>query len=160
NNFSYGGGMFCLGSTTLINSTIAENASDGKTFGGGLAIFSSANGVTSITNSTISGNTSYAAGGMLLRSETIIRNSTIAFNSSSGNGYAAGISIKPFGPPITVILESTLVANNLQNGLESDLGVQDPNNSVAFSGSSNLVVSSPVMLLLPGDTITDAPLLG
>jgi len=157
---SYGAGLRCQDDVTLSNSTISDNISDHSTDGGGIFVIGTGANTTSIINSTVSGNMSQSAGGLLLRTGTIvIQNSTIAFNSTSASLYAAGIEIEPLGSSVAVTFESTLVSNNLRNGLEMDLGASlDSVYPVTFSGSNNLIVSSTAML--PGDTITDAPLLG
>ncbi|NEO85775.1 MAG: DUF4347 domain-containing protein [Spirulina sp. SIO3F2] len=150
-----GGGVYVTGTTTLTDSTIAGNISKNK--GGGIyfrnhltaenstisgnvsnrggGIYSRGGGTVTVTNSTISGNsTSDRGGGLFARGRSggtiTFFNSTIANNTANRDG--GGI----FRNASTVNLTNTIVATNVANRSGNDL-----------SGTFNTVESS-----LIGDT--------
>ncbi|MEM8642643.1 MAG: DUF4347 domain-containing protein [Cyanobacteria bacterium P01_G01_bin.54] len=150
-----GGGVYATGTTTLTNSTIAGNTSNNK--GGGIyfrnhltvenstisgnvsnrggGIYSRGGGTVTLTNTTLSGNSSSdRGGGIFLRGRsggtTSMFNSTIANNTASLDG--GGI----FRNGGTVNLTNTIVATNIAYRSGNDL-----------SGTFNTIESS-----LIGDT--------
>ncbi len=84
-----GGGVHCVGTLAITNSTISNNAA--TTSGGGV----NCTGVTTISNSTISNNTSASTGGGGVFSSGVstITNSTLSNNTATATGggiYATG----------------------------------------------------------------------
>lgn len=85
-----GGGIHNHGDLTVINSTISDNSSTGV--GGGVnSLLFSGNGVTSLINTTIHGNTSDMDGSGMYSGGTnggpvIVQNSTVTGNHSGGSG--------------------------------------------------------------------------
>lgn len=141
-----GGGGYLLGTVQIITSTIAGNRA---IIGGGLELGPDANHAATILDSTISGNAaSSAVGGVTSFMSLSIDNSTIAFNTSAGNGgFPAGV----FFNGATLNLQSSIIANNTAGSDLFDLA-----GSSTISGSHNLITSSPVA---PSDTISRCPLL-
>ncbi|TAF52449.1 MAG: hypothetical protein EAZ61_08065, partial [Oscillatoriales cyanobacterium] len=111
------------------NTTIANNSAG---YGGGVYNSSSATGLT-IQNSTISGNAaSSSGGGGFFFAPATIRQSTIAFNSTSSTfSFIGGLGIQnSFG--VTLTLENSIVANSIGGvdvGLTTGVG-----GSFVFSG--------------------------
>lgn len=148
------GGVLANGNVVLRGSTISGNYADGAV--GGIAAFSKHNAsvVTSITNSTISGNSAALyTGGLWTNSGKVnLYNSTIAFNTAATGGsgsnpyvYAAtGVTISDATGPVSVFMVSTLIADNqFGNPLyfDSDLSMPTLTSNVTFSGSGNLVTT-------------------
>lgn len=138
---THGGFLFSIGRGNLVisNSTIANNV-------GGIQVRELAAGFTStIRNSTISsnssssGSTSYGGVRAHAGSKLSIYNSTIASNASTVG--IAGIST--VGSNVLVRLENTIVANNYNNGIRSDVSAATD----AFNASSkyNLISHDPSM---------------
>lgn len=148
-----GGGILCLGcAVQLTSSSVSGNVAESD--GGGIAIRYGeyAPSPTTIINSTISGNTGSEGGGLMLDGGNAqVSNSTIAFNLATTRG--AGISASQYSYQIE--LQSTIVSDNLTGG--------SPGNVWAFpktiSGANNLVPNPSGPGELPGDTITQDPLL-
>jgi hypothetical protein len=137
-----------------------------------VVIFPLVLGATSatISNSTISGNTAPKIGALYSNISTTIRNSTIAFNHKQAlSGNSAGVTFSAATGPITVNLQSNLIANNTYIALGStnnnDLSTTgtSASNTVTINGASNLIRApdSSVSAKLPADTIVgQCPLLG
>jgi CSLREA domain-containing protein len=140
-----GGGLFnsnLAGTTTLTvsNSTISGN------MGGGVYNSVSQGGVImgTISNVTISGNTSGFGGGIANSSQTsgstvnlAISNSTISGNNAAGtNGIGGGIANNEFGSTNTLTLHNTIVAGNFRN---SGASSSDISSSVDPASSFNLI---------------------
>jgi hypothetical protein len=148
------GGMYVLGNTIIQNSTIDGNGA-GTIAGGAFLLGGGATTPISISNSTVSGNTSPVVGGLfILGYPAQIGSSTIAFNVETGpTKYGAGIYS---GSDIT--FESSIVgANSIDSGgtlIADDIG---GSSTAVFSGHNNLatyVVGSQVM---PADTLYENP---
>lgn len=142
-----GGGIFTHGTTMIDSSTIDSNQA--RT-GAGLYVQNAANPVTTIINSTVSGNHATGPGGngsgaIAANGNTAIYNSTIAFNSAVS--APAGVEVTG-----SIILYSTIIADNMQPGA----GVADFYAAAggALNGSHNLIVSANRM---PSGTIMSAP---
>jgi trimeric autotransporter adhesin len=129
NNFSVSaGGLFNMGTATIISSTISGNTAtnDGPTQnggegGGGIVNGSGSSGTLKIVNSTISGNKAHghfggiynANGTVKLANVTITEN--IADSNSDGYGNGGGIAINA-AYPTTVRIQNSILAGNLSNG--------------------------------------------
>lgn len=165
---SDGAGIYIAGlSLTLVNTTVTGNFTDGTTGGGdGGGIFASGNpeNITtlSITNSTISNNTSIAGGGILTGFVNLtITDSTIS-NNISGDG--GGINTTATNSIIT----NSTISNNTTSGTDSGGGItidNDPGNTTTLinvtisennyngngNGSGGIVVRDGIVSL--GNTI-------
>ena len=105
----FGGGIASIGTLTVNNCTISNNAASNGNSGGGIGIADGTSAVTTINNSTITGNTTTLLGGGIRTGTgtTTVTNSTITNNTSSG---ANGGGIRNSGG--TVTLTNTIVAGN------------------------------------------------
>lgn len=145
---------------TINRSTISGNGGGASSFGGGLLIDGTVSGVVDLLDSTISGNTATAGGGVSLGSDTNISllgqyngvttgsidfdNSTIAGNTSTSHG--GGVYLSQYdsgGPPVkksgTASITSTIVAGNTAAGVPQDLDRVDTSTSGGFTGAFSLV---------------------
>ena len=116
NSATFGGGIASqLGGLTIEASTISHNSAER---GGGIHTYTDLSGIqTTITNSTISGNTANSAGGGILNANglTVIRNSTVTDNSLGGVASIGSSRARSE-------LFSTLVAGNGQSDVDTFLG--------------------------------------
>ncbi len=157
---SAGGGVFIQGSTTLVNSTVSDNAA--KT-AAGLDVFSGLPGANTflMRNSTISGNHATASiGGLYVNSGTTkFYNSTIAFNTAVIT--APGLELSASKAPMSVTLQSTLMSNNTYGAVDNDLTTVN-NPAITFNaGPANNLIRITGAGGLPGDTkFITCPLLG
>jgi hypothetical protein len=171
------GAVLAEGNVVLTASTVSDNYSSGSV--GGFAAFSShnASATTTITNSTISGNSAaqYTGGLFANSGKVYLNNSTIAFNTAGTNldtgntpnaYYAAGVAISDAGGAVTVDMRSTLIANNtVGTGTpsNSDFSVPALTSNITLFGTNNLIRTHvPDSLdFLPAGTIENTcPLLG
>jgi hypothetical protein len=108
NTADQGGGIYTLGTTSMLNSTLDGNVA--PTFGGGLVMFS---GSATLEGVTVSGNSSdgYAAGVLNNLGTLTITNSTISGNTAPTYTGLANIS----ADATTEVLNST-IADNLVTG--------------------------------------------
>jgi predicted outer membrane repeat protein len=144
---SFGGGIVVGRGATISDSTISNNAA---TIGGGLLVYGDGAVSSLIANSTISGNFAVLyGGGIYSKGPMTIQSTTIAFNGLTQAGHGAGI----FAEYSSLELDSTIVSNNLANGVPLDV-----DGIAAIGGSHNLVIAST--LSLPPDTISSDPMLG
>jgi len=160
-----GGGLCIIGTyassgpqSTIRNSTISGNSAANTS-----AI--SSGGLLTIANSTISGNTAtgntYSAGAIFASKTLTLSNSTVAFNSSA-NGAAIWFNNQKYGSSAfyAVEFESSMVTNNLSNGVESDVYAQvQPSGGLPINGANNIVLRAAENVALPGDTRHRDPLL-
>jgi CSLREA domain-containing protein len=162
----YGGGIFSLGTTTLINSTVSNNKTGppGMVAGQGGGIFNGG-GTLTVTNSTITGNQTAngfnsEGGGIYNTSSLTVTNSTISNNKSgtgggglhnnsgtvtltnttiSGNqSITAGGGINSFG---TTNIFSCLISNNTANaggGIESGNVLKIANTTISDNKSTGV----------------------
>ena len=146
NKAKIGGGFFFYNDEagTFSNCTISNNTATDR--GGGIYLYTSS-GPVIIENCTISGNTATNSGGGIYigNDVTTIRNSTITNNTADLNGfrYGGGIYVGqggnggalPPGPPNDVLLQSTIVAGNIDRaGLTPDI-----NGPVADVSANNII---------------------
>ena len=105
-----GGGIWASGGPlTVIGSTIADN--DADDYGGGIYV-SGAAAATSITASTISGNSGFVGGGIFNNVGSVtIRSSVIVSNSSPGAGGGVGAE-SAGGERATILLANSIIAGN------------------------------------------------
>src|SRR6185312_5369302 len=172
-----GGGMYVYSDATITNSTISKNIATVGTNGSGAAVgFVGGGGIilvpfptfggnpqhSTITGSTISGNTSYkqsggidASGYVTLTNSTMsgnragfagamssyyaqltLQNSTIAFNTA----YAVGGVYAPSSNYGQLTMNSTIIASNTASyaGLAADLSERT---TIAASGDNNLIMT-------------------
>ena len=160
-----GGGLCIIGSfykpgpqSTIQNSTISGNSAADTG-----AISSS--GLLTIANSTVSGNTAtgtaYSVSAIFASKTLTLRNSTVAFNRAA-NGSAIGFNNQKYGSNnhYAVDFDSSIVANNTSNGVESDVYSQvQPGTVLTITGANNIVMSASSKVALPGDTNARDPLL-
>ena len=119
-----GGGIENHHFLSITSSTIANNTTTGFfTYAGGI-YHRSDNGVLTIDNSTISGNTGDEVGGVYADGETFITNTTITNNSGP---QAGGLLV--LGP---VTVASTIIAGNVNNTVTPD--VERSTSSITSNG--------------------------
>jgi len=141
------GGIRAIGGATISQSTISGNSADGGTGGLRLYALSSSN---RISDSTISGNSARAVGGMYVTGDTLISNSTIAFNVETTSTNGGGLRIANSSTD----LQSTIIANNASGGGAAQnvaLGIGG-----SIGGANDLIGSSP-SVTLPVGTIGGDP---
>lgn len=175
-----GGGVFLHGyaASSIGTTTISNNRAFKD--GGGLSLgrnFTTTLGTT-ITNSTISGNSASYAGGILSSAPLTINTSTIAFNTAAKGRrgaafpfsyYAPGLALNAPSVAIAVTLYGALISNNTYGAspyfTENDLSAGDNahTSNVTISGSNNLVRAHYSDVTLPamsGNISFSCPLLG
>jgi len=154
-----GGGIFAWsGNLAISGSTISGNRAD---LGGGIAADYYGATPLTIANSTLSGNSAANAGALYLGHSSgyygdstqpiVVRNSTIAANTSSAANSIGGIlDTHTSGGPST--FQSTILAGNGT----VDLAVLPLG---AITGANNLILAAPGVSL-PSGTLNTDPLLG
>lgn len=169
---SVGGGALELhGNVTITGSIIAASASSYAI--GGVNIFNNTSPgslTATISNSTITGNyAGDAIGGLYANSGHVnINNSTIAMNTAAHfaygtSYYAPGVAISSIHGPVTLSLQSTIIANNSSGGTQEDLSASPNPETVTITGSNNLVRAYKNDVTLPngqGNLTGVCPLLG
>jgi hypothetical protein len=150
-HWEIGGGLFIArNGGTIERTTISDNFA--IRFAGGLT----QEGNLELRNSTISGNSTEQddGGGLRVRQATsiFVQNSTITDNHAGSNG--GGISFIDNALPST--LDSTIVSSNSAGNGAGDIDSRMP---LLISGSHNLVGDAGANPQLPGDTLSDDPLL-
>jgi hypothetical protein len=145
-------------STTVVDSTISGNqATD---FGGGMFVVLPTNSLASaIENSTISGNTARAAGGVYTGAGTPfnIRSTTVSGNQAT-NGQAGGV----YAAGTSSTLVNSIVANNISSMTSPDLfnpgGAPTSTTNTSFSLIEN---TSGAAIVTTGPNVTGVdPVLG
>jgi len=146
---SQSGGVQVNGPVYLLASTIANN----RAGQGGAGAMGAGSESIRIKNSTIANNvaTDAGSGGLTIvqATDVVIANSTIAFNRGDSS-TASGLRLYD----AAVELRSTIIAKNLAGTAERDIG---GNAASSVSGSNNLIPAA--VIAVPGDTMTDDPLL-
>lgn len=150
NSGENGGGIYTVGSLTLFGTDVRFNdANAGSPLGNGGGIFVGTAGTISVTNSTISGNTSdISGGGLFFNSDDIspitssrIVNTTITANLSNevagSGGAGGGIYIKSAKTQLQLF--NTIVAGNVDT-----TGVGTPNEifGTVFAPSTNNLIGN------------------
>jgi len=125
---AFGGGVLSNGGDfTLTASLVSGNHSDGN--GGGIAagpgLCHSCTAQARVYNSTITGNSAYLVGGVLIGDASKVINSTIAFNTASYSKTLVSGNLKVFAAGLVayeapIYLESTLLANNVADNPYGD----------------------------------------
>lgn len=144
------GGARVRGGAVITNSTISGNHADGGI--GGLMLYGSALSPNLIANSTVSGNTASAIGGIYARGPTTIQSSTIAFNVETGVAHGGGIRLAYSSADV----ESSIIASNTSAGSDQNIGLGI---SGGVSGANDLIGPSPSVTLPPGTIQSDPELL-
>jgi hypothetical protein len=154
-----GGALELGGNVVITGSVIGMGYSSNDR--GGIDIFNKASPgtlTTTISNSTITKNVSHGYyGGLYANSGHVnIDNSTIVLNEAGGltgggpRYYSPGVELSSFYAPVTLSLQSTIIANNSANGVQNDLGVGASSN-VTITGSNNLVRNYGTGVTVPGN---------
>jgi hypothetical protein len=170
-----GGGiaMYANGTLTVRNSTVAGNTAGGGggiyfrgpgpgvlenstvsgNMGGGVqAGFMSTAGSLTIRNATISGNTGGAVTLHMFSGTALVQNSTVTANVSLGtSSLSGGIWVgAPFAgsPPVTLVLESSIVAGNTQPRSTN------PSPDLAATSSPSITIVADHSLIGVADTVT------
>jgi predicted outer membrane repeat protein len=113
--FGRGGGIFSVGTLTLINSTVSGNSTAGYARDGG-GIFSA--GTLTLTNSTVSDNFSGLYGGGIYSAGTLtLTNSTVSGNLA--HYHAGGIAIRGGTATLTNSTVSDNAASTYGGGIEN-----------------------------------------
>ena len=131
NSANYGGGLFISNPTTgtVSNSTFTGNTAANQ--GGGL--FN--NGTLTITNATVSGNTSAGAGGIHSNGTVYIANTIIANSSSGLDYYVHGITnlISPTTKYSNLVTQSGLAWATTVTSAQLNLGALQNNGGTTFT---------------------------
>ena len=147
--YTNGGGVATRSSLQLRYSEISDN----EAFTGGGAYFGSNGDLSTIESSTISGNHAASGPGGVRSWDTllIVRNSTIAFNSSDTlNVFGGGLAVGQAGGYL--VLRSSIISNNTAGGSPADICCVLPGRVL---GASNMVTS--YFGSIPPDTIVGDP---
>jgi len=156
-NGGYGGGLSNAGTVFIENSTIRDNQAAG--YGGGLA--NGLNNVISMTNSTLSGNTTTGSygGGIYNQGTFTISHGTIVSNTSSSQGGG----IYTDSGKNTIVTNSIIAHNSQDCGGSGTLAASGTNidfdGQCASSAGSNFITTDPFIIPLQdngGDTWTHA----
>lgn len=106
---TFGGGIYALGTTTISDSTIAENGA--RVGGGGLYV---GDGAASVTNSTFSGNDTGRGGGIQVIGDLVASGITVSGNTASvGAGIGVGNNGSSFTLSGTALVQNSTIANNV-----------------------------------------------
>ena len=158
-NFLVHGGALELGGNVIITGSVIGMGYSSNDRAG-IDIFNKVSPGTltaTISNSTITKNAANGYfGGLYANSGHVnINNTTIVLNHAGSLTYGApphyyspGVAISGFYAPVTLSLQSTIIANNSANGVQNDLSVFGPY-SVTITGSNNLVSAYASDVTLP-----------
>lgn len=144
--FGGAGGALAVGGVVITGSAVINNHASDQV--GGLGMLGGY--LSTIVNSTISGNSSGGViGGLLTAGTTTLSNSTVAFNAAV-NGLLGGIPIAvgAVNQGTTLDIQSSMISNNFAGGTMLDLSVL---NSGSVTGADSLVMA-PVTAV-PADTL-------
>lgn len=143
----------------IARSTISGNDGGPGSWGGGILVDDYITGAVSVVDSTVSGNTATAGGGVSLGSDSNYHltttyqgnvgtidfdNSTISGNTASAHGGGIYLSQYDGGSPTvkqsgTAGITSTIVADNTVAGAAEDLDRVDTSTNGGFAGAFSLV---------------------
>lgn len=140
--FGTGGGIFALAPIRISSSTIASNTAEDNI--GGVALKTTTT-QSRVFSSTISGNSTLTGviGGLYTFGDTLVTNSTVAFNQSVSASGCSGIEFEG-----NLELTSSIVTNNLAGGTAADLCYFS---SGAVTGSRSMVMAPDPALTLPSN---------
>jgi hypothetical protein len=160
-HYGEGGGLYFTGEVDIQNTTISGNLAD---YAAGGVILKAGSKLTqpwSITNSTIASNgPTERIGGLILgNNNSVVSNTTIAFNMSQNfELLGAGLQIEN---AVNSDLESTLIAGNTTDQgagpVPDDVGGVT---GATLSGANNLIFSSSSLAVPAGTLFGVDPLLG
>lgn len=159
-----GGGIATTTRLSLEGSTISDNSAEGH--GGG--IYSNALAIH-VSNSTISGNATHGSspnsgngGGIFFATVYAhgqVTNSTIARNTTSGNGSGAGIYLvsgeSPLGDRLTLV--SSLLSRNVSGKYEENIAAGA---AITVAGSRDLIGPASAEITPPIDALDCDPQIG
>jgi hypothetical protein len=165
------GGVDAAQRVKFSRTTISGNDGGAGSFGGGIWIDFRIDGDLKLVNSTVSGNTAEAGGGVSLGSSTYeqsltpttgvieLNNSTIARNTATSRG--GGIYLGQYDPgsgntSATVPLNSTIVADNQAAGSAQDLDRVNTSGGGGFDIAFSLIErkgDAPLIQSPPGSNI-------
>lgn len=155
--YQEGGGIYARSSAEIRDSTITGNSA--FITGGVVLRGNNENGVSTIANSTISGNMGVFRVGGVSSNEHVLNiwNSTIAFNTVSllPGPLVDGAGVLILGHNQELNLRSSIIANNTSSGISDDLCLNDFSHQTLV-GSDNLIQVSNIDL---PDTIHTDPML-
>jgi hypothetical protein len=160
NNSAFiGGGIENAGTATLTNCAIANNSASGGSLFGGAGIYNDNNGELTVTNSTLTNNSTRAFGGGIENFGTAtVTNCTIADNSAldggggifndgtatvtnctiaNNSGFGGGGGIRSSGSGLTA--NNTIVAANQSSAGPDVAGALDPSSSYNLIGDGSLM---------------------
>jgi CSLREA domain-containing protein len=148
------------GSKVILNrSTLSDNHGGDNSFGGGLLIDYTTTGSIQLLDSTVSGNSATAGGGVSIGSDHNVQligsyndrsgsidfdNSTIAGNTAAAHGGGIYLSDYDSGSPsakksASAGITSTIVAGNTAGGAAQDLDRIDESTAGGFAGAFSLI---------------------
>ena len=159
-------------------STISGNTGGGSSFGGGIGFDYGMEGIFELVNSTVSGNSATAGGGIAFGTDNeaalvtdtgsvVLNNSTIADNTATSRG--GGLYLGRYDPgggftSATVPLNSTIVADNRAGGSAQDLDRANGSGGGGFDIAFSLIErkgDAPLIQSPPGsNTLGVDPKLG
>jgi hypothetical protein len=156
-----GGGIYNRkGRLTLLDSTVSANTAQGSSGNGG-GIYSGREGArATITNSTVSGNSSrFGAGVFSDEGAMRVSHTTFSGNTTLGGGNGAGIYYRNYFGAGVLELSNNLVADNLSvfdNGYDC---VRDPSDISITTAGGNLIEdgSCEIAGALSGDPLLGSP---
>ena len=144
-----GGGIYTAGPTTITDSTITGNTTQGATSGGGVyvnRIVATDNASLTSNNSTISSNTATFGGGVLVNAAataSFTGGSILANTATNGGGlYVLGVGTLVPGVSASASLNGTNVTNNTANGA----AVVNGGNGGGILSSGTLSISNNAVL--------------
>ncbi len=155
-----GGGIFDTGFHTT---TITNSSINGNTAIGGGGIAGRSLIVFNITNTTISGNEASDVGGGVTTNGTInLKSSTVVNNKASTDAPGGGAGLNSFGSGVYSLL-NTIVAGNDKNGVDSNCGCSGGSATcppgIFISIGHNLESGDTCGLNLASDLVDTDPLL-
>jgi len=160
--FGNGGGIFVAESSS--STTISSSTISGNTAGSAAGVFVTGANLT-VTNSTISGNHSsgYMGGLATASHSTTIQNSTIAFNTAANATPDNGPGMYIFGATaaaLTVNLQSSILSNNTYGTTENDFGARNAGGGGFSITSNNNLIRAAPGSIRPATVSTACPLFG
>jgi CSLREA domain-containing protein len=180
--FFVGGGIFNVGTLTLTNSTVSNNAADS---GGGIfnqtgtltltnstvsnnsaansggGIFNQT-GTLTLTNSTVSGNSaSFDGGGIFNNGTANLFNATVTNNAADSDGDGTGIGAGVFNSGDTFNFQNTILAGNSVFRFGPPAKVIPSDCAGTINSNGNNLMQSVVGCMVNGSGVTvDDPKLG